>query len=146
VVIDAQTEENGTTPLQFAAFEGRLETARLLINAYRERDKIKEIDARDHENTSTLQYAALGIQEDMNREVAELLVEKGADPYQLMDGDVSLMDIAAVVGNSAMVEYCLEKTHDREDEASVIRSAIRLARSEGCANIVIILQSRYEML
>ena len=37
VVIDARTEENGTTPLQFAAFEGRLETARLLINAYRER-------------------------------------------------------------------------------------------------------------
>ncbi len=142
VVIDARTEETGITPLQCAAHEGHLEVVSLLINAYEKLGKIKEIDLHDKEGTSTLQYAASGIKEDMNREVAELLVEKGADPYQLMDGNVSLMDIAAVVGNLAMVEYCLEKIHGREDEESVIRSAIRLARSEGRANIVIILQSR----
>ena len=42
VEIDAQTEENGTTPLQFTALEGRLETARLLINAYRERQNKRD--------------------------------------------------------------------------------------------------------
>jgi hypothetical protein len=145
VMIDAQTEESGTTPLQFAAFEGRLETVRLLINAYKDRGKIKEIDTRDDERTSTLQYAALGIQEAMNREVAELLVKEGADPYQ-MDGDISLMDMAAVAGNSAMIEYCLEKVYNRENEASIIWSAINLAKSKSHMNIVVILQSRYEAL
>ena len=149
VEIDARTEENGTTPLQFAALEGRLETARSLINAYKDRKKIQEIDAYDNERTSTLQYAALGRQENRNREVAELLEEAGADPFQ-MNEDVSLMDIAATSGNLAMVEYCLEKMYSRESDKSVIKSAIKsaidLARGEEKTRIVIMLQIRYESL
>jgi hypothetical protein len=45
----------------------------------------------------------------MDQEVAKLL-EAGADPFQ-MNEDVSLMDIAAVSGNLAMVEYVREPLH-----------------------------------
>ncbi len=149
VVIDAKTEANGSTPLQFAALEGRLETVRLLINTYKDMKKIQEIDAYDDERTSTLQYAALGRQENRNRAVAELLEEAGAAPYQINE-DVSLMDIAAVSGNLAMVEYCLEKMYSCESDRSVIKSAIKsainLARGEENTRIVIMLQIRYESL
>ncbi len=61
VVIDARTEENETTPLQFAAYDGHLEAAERLINAYKVRDKIRDIDAPDRQQgTSALQYAAFG--------------------------------------------------------------------------------------
>ena len=145
VVIDARTKEVGTTPLQFAAHGGHLESAKLLINAYKEKGKISAIDAKDDQNTSTLQYAALGMQEDMNREVVELLVEEGADPSQ-MDGDISLMDMAAVAGNSAIIEYCLENVFNHKNEKSIILSAIKIAKRKGHMHIVVMLQSRYEAL
>jgi ankyrin repeat protein len=145
VAIDARIEDIGTTPLQFAAHGGHLESVRLLIDAYKTKEKISEIDTRDNQNTSTLQYAALGIQEDMNREVAELLVKAGADPLQ-MDGDISLMDMAAVAGNSAMIEYCMEKVFNHKNEKPIILSAIKIAKRKGHTHIAVMLQSRYEAL
>lgn len=118
---------------------------RLLVDTYKTKEKISEIDTRDDQNTSTLQYAALGIQEDMNRAVVELLVKEGADPLQ-MDGDISLMDMAAVAGNSAMVEYCMEKVFDQKNEKSIILSAIKIAKRKGHTHIIFMLQSRYETL
>ncbi len=146
VAIDAQTQEIGTTPLQFAAHGGHLESARLLIESYKEKGKMEKIDTKDKQNTSTLQYASLGIQEDRNREVAELLVKEGADPCQIDSEGISLMDMAAVAGNSAMIEFCLEKVFDHKDKKSIIRSAIKQAKRKGHTHIVVMLQSRYEVL
>ena len=90
--------------------EGRLETTKLLINAYKDMGRSKDIDSHNNERANMLQYTALVRQENMNQEVAKLLLEVGVDPFQ-MNEDVSLMDIAPVSGNLAMVEYTLEKMY-----------------------------------
>lgn len=145
VPMDVQTPGSGTTPLQFAAHGGHVEVVGQLINAYKKRNKIREINAKDSEGTSTLQYTALGTQEDMNREVAKLLVEEGADLLE-MDNDTSIMDMAAVSGNSAMVEYCMEEVFNKENEEAIVSSAMKIAGRKGHMHIVVMLQSRYDAL
>ncbi len=146
VEIDAQTADSGTTPLQFAAYGGYPEVVKLFVSAYKKNRKLEKIDSPDNEGTSTLQYASSGVQEDMNREVAELLVEAGASLDQLMEKEIPLMSIAAMVGNSAMVEYYLEKVFGQKDEEAIIRNAIRQAKRAEHAHIVVMLQRRYGAL
>ena len=146
VVIDAQTEENGTTPLQFAAFDGHLRAAEQLINAYKVRGKIGEINAPDQQGTSALQYAALGPRGGMNRGVAELLVAQGADPTQLSDNISPLVCLSASAGNFAMVEYWIEEIahtgrFSKEQEKAFIKRGIKLARRNRHTDIVTILQA-----
>ena len=146
VVIDAQTEENGTTPLQFAAFDGHLRAAEQLINAYKVRGKIGEIDAPDQQGTSALQYAALGPRGGMNRGVAELLVKERADPTQLSDNISPLVCLSASAGNFAMVEYWIEEIahtgrFSKEQEKAFIKRGIKLARRNRHTDIVTILQA-----
>mmetsp|Transcript_6345 Transcript_6345/g.14352 ORF Transcript_6345/g.14352 Transcript_6345/m.14352 type:complete len:154 (-) Transcript_6345:5834-6295(-) len=107
VVIDATTMENGNNPLHFAALEGRQEVAELLIDAYKQQNK--EIDMRDNQDMSALQYAASGPRENMNRKVAELLIKHGADPTQLLNNRSPLLSLSAVAGNFSMVEYWTEE-------------------------------------
>lgn len=148
VVIDARTQEAGTTPLQFAAYDGHLRAAERLISAYKERGKIGEIDVPDRQGTSALQYAASGPRDGMNREVAELLVAHGANPNQSWK-DCSLVDLSAMVGNLAMVEYWIEKIAGTEhilDDKAAIMSAIKIANRRGYTSIVTILQDYYKDL
>jgi hypothetical protein len=151
VVIDARTEENGTTPLQFAAYDGHLRAAERLISAYKERGKIKEIDARDKEGTSALQYAALGPRGGMNRDVAELLVAQGANPTQLSDNISPLVCLSASAGNFSMVEYWIEEIahtgrFSSDEDKDFIKRGIKLARRNRHTDIVIILQDYYKDL
>ena len=67
------------------------------------------IDAPDHEGASPLQYAAGGPWDGMNRGVAALLVAHGADPKQYLGKNITLVDLSAMAGNSAMVEYWIEE-------------------------------------
>ena len=151
VVIDARTEENGTTPLQFAAFDGHLGAAERLINAYKIKDKIEDIDAPDRQGTSALQYAAFGPRGGMNQGVAELLVAHGADPTQLLNNKSPLLCLSASTGNLAMVEYWIEEIaytgrFSREQEKDFIRRGIKLARRNKHTDIVIVLQDYYKDL
>ena len=131
--------------MQFAAFEGRLGVARLLIKAYKERSKIEEIDAPDRQGTSALQYAASGPRDGMNREVAELLVAHGADPGQLLYNKSPLLCLSASAGNFAMVEYWIEeiahagRVSNGEDK-DFIQRGIKLAKRHKHTDIATILQ------
>ena len=145
VVIDARTEENGTTPLQFAAYDGHLGAAESLISAYKSRSKIKDIDAPDRQGTSALQYAALGPRGGMNRGVAEFLVNQGADPTQLLNNKSPLLCLSSSAGNLAMVEYWIEEIaytgrFSREQKKDFITRGIKLARHHKHMNIVTILR------
>jgi hypothetical protein len=135
--------------LQFAALEGWLGVSRLLIKAYKERGKIKEIDALDNEGTSALQYAALGPSDGMNRGVAELLVAQGANPTQLWHNTSPLLCLSAVAGNVAMVEYWIEEIahtgrFSNDEDKDFIRRGIKLARRHKHTDIATILQAYYK--
>ena len=137
--------------MQFAAFEGHLKAAELLIKAYKERSKIKEIDARDKEGTSALQYAASGPRGGMNREVAELLVAYGANPTQLLNDRSPLLCLSAVSGNFAMIEYWLEEIahtgrFSNEEDKDFIERSIKLANRRKHTDIVTILQDYYKRM
>lgn len=149
VVIDAKTEDQyGSTPLHFAAYNGNLGAAKLLVRAYKQR-KMTTIDAHDHEGASPLQYAAGGPWDGMNRGVAALLVAHGADPKQYLGKNITLVDLSAMAGNLAMVEYWIEEIaytglFSEEEEKKLIKSALRLAKRKKHTDIVITLQSYYK--
>lgn len=154
VVIDAKTEDQyGSTPLHFAAYEGHAAAAKLLLNAYNKWEKMAEIDAPDSQGSSALQYAAGGPRDDMNRQVATLLVANGADPTQCSgkNNNITLVDFSAMCGNYAMVEYWIDEishtgrfTDDQDKE--LIKSAMRLARRNRHPDIAKMLKSYYEGL
>jgi Ankyrin repeats (3 copies) len=154
VVIDAKTEDQyGSTPLHFAAYEGNLGAAQLLVEGYKQRNKLSEIDAHDKEGASPLQYAAGGPWGGPNRDVAELLVANGADPKQCLgkNKNITLVDLSAMGGNFAMVEYWIEEIaytglFPEEEEKKLIESAMKLARRQKHSGIVTLLQRYYEDL
>jgi hypothetical protein len=153
VVIDAKTEDQyGSTPLHFAAYQGNLGTAKLLVRAYKQRN-MTTIDAHDNEGASPLQYAAGGPWDGMNRGVATLLVANGADPKQClgMNKNITLVDLSAMGGNFAMVEYWIEEiAHTRlfpdEEEKKLIKSAMKLAKRHQHTDIFITLQNYYKRM
>ena len=150
VKIDAPTLELGSTPLHFAAYAGSIEAAQLLIEGYRERNMLTQIDVRDQEGNSPLQCAALGPWDGMNRDVADLLVRNGADPMRKSD-NCTLVDMAAFRGNIAMIDYWLEEISgtDRmevEEDKKIIRSAYKLAKRRQQNEIANSLLHQYERL
>jgi Ankyrin repeats (3 copies) len=151
VVIDAKTEDQyGSTPLHFAAYEGHLGTAKLLVRAY-ERRKMTTIDAHDNEGASPLQYAAGGPRDGMNRQVATLLVANGADPKQCFGTNISLVDLSAIGGNFAMVEYWIEEIahtgrFPEDEDKKLIESAMKLAGRQKHTDIATMLQSYYKRM
>jgi Ankyrin repeats (3 copies) len=154
VVIDAKTEDQyGSTPLHFAAYEGNLGAAQLLVEGYKQRNKLGEIDAHDKEGASPLQYAAGGPWDGLNRDVAELLVANGADPKQCLgkDRDITLVDLSALNGNFAMAEYWIEEIvyaehFPKEEKKKLIERAMKLARRQKHTDIVATLQNYYDYL
>jgi hypothetical protein len=91
--------------LHFAAFEDNLDAAQLLVQGYKKRGKLSEIDARDSQGSTPLQYAAGGPWDGMNQGVAELLVDNGVDLKQCggKNKNLTLPDVSALGGNAAMV-------------------------------------------
>ncbi len=87
----------------------------------------------------------------MNQGVAELLVEQGADPTQLLNNKSPLLCLSASAGNLAMVEYWIEdiahtSRFSREQERDFIRRGIKLAKRNKHTDIVIILQAYYKKM
>jgi hypothetical protein len=88
----------------------------------------------------------------MNQGVAELLVDNGADLKQLLAGtNLNLLDLSALGGNVAMVEYWIEKMvrtglFTEEEEKKLIKRAMRLAKLEKHTGIVRTLKDSYECL
>jgi Ankyrin repeats (3 copies) len=154
VVIDAKTEdEYGSTPLHFAAYEGSLGAAQLLVEGYKKRGKLHEIDAHDDEGSSPLQYAAGGPWDGMNEGVAELLVANGADLMQCCgtENDITLGDLSAINGNHAMSEYWVgeiayAKILPKEEKRKLVKSAMRLAKRHKHTDIVITLEGYYKRM
>jgi Ankyrin repeats (3 copies) len=114
VVIDVRTKDQyGRTPLHFAAYEGNLGAAQLLVEGYKQRNKLSEIDAHDKEGMSPLQYAAGGPWGcGPNRDVAELLVANGADPKQCLGKDRNITLVGSV---SSQWQLCDGGVLDRRD-------------------------------
>jgi Ankyrin repeats (3 copies) len=154
VVIDAKTEdEYGSTPLHFAAYEGSLGAAQLLVEGYKKRGKLHEIDAHANEGMSPLQYAAGGPWDDMNRGVAELLVASGADPMQCCgtENDITLGDLSAINGNHAMVKHWIGEVartgrFTKEEKRKLVKSAMGLAKRHKHTSIITMLRDYYEEL
>jgi Ankyrin repeats (3 copies) len=156
VVINARNQDNGNTPLHFAAFEGYFEIVQLLVKAYKERGMLAEIDARDNLDMGALQYTArgprggiqrkYGVPKDyyMNRKVALLLIEEGANPTRLVNNRTSLVEIAAKSGNIAMVEYWIENIVHKghiDNDIEVLERAMTIAESSEQTDVVQTLQS-----
>lgn len=99
VPVDIQTQDNKSTPLHLAASRGHLDVVRLLV------DRDANPDITDSEGGGVLHYAAAGRKGEMNRDVIEYLVAKGADFKKTMNPNTSMLDMAVLAGNIPVIEY-----------------------------------------
>jgi hypothetical protein len=91
-------DENGQTPLHWAAIHGRVDVARLLL------EHGADVNARDENGQTPLRWAAIHGHVD----VARLLLDHGADPsIRDRDGRTPL-DIARAMGHKELVRVIEE--------------------------------------
>ena len=99
IPVDTQTQDNKNTPLHLASSRGHLDVVQFLV------DQGANLNLVDNEEGSALHYAAAGRKGEMNREVIEYLIAKGADFKKTIDSGTAMLGIAVIAGNMPVVEY-----------------------------------------
>jgi hypothetical protein len=99
ISVDIRTQEDNSTPLHLAASRGHLDVVEFLVT------QGANPNITDSEGGSALHYAAAGRKGEMNRDVIEYLVAKGADFKKTMNPNTSMLDMAVFAGNIPVIEY-----------------------------------------
>ncbi len=99
VSVDIQTKDSKNTPLHLASSRGHLDVVQFLEKHG------ANLNLVDNEEGSALHYAAAGRKGEMNREVIEYLIAKGADFKKTIDSGTAMLGIAVIAGNMPVVEY-----------------------------------------
>ena len=124
VAVDITTQDSKSTPLHLAASRGHLHVVRFLV------DHGADPKLLDGEGGSALHYAAAGRRGEMNRDVIEYLVEKGADLLRLAKKGFSPLSAAVCAGNIPVVEYWEDKYSNNQapEVDTLTEKALKIAR------------------
>jgi hypothetical protein len=132
------TTENGETPLILAAANGRVSTAKRLLNqAYEARD-FEYVQARDTKQATAMIYAA----ENGHEEVVRVLLDRRAKVDAPDSEGKSPLIRAATRGHSAVVKVLLEKGANYEKKDRAVLMAVDYAKANGHYDVVAILQAK----
>ncbi len=99
VPINIQTQNKKSTPLHLASSRGHLEVVEYLA------ENGADLNCVDYQENSALHYAAAGNYGEMARDIVHYLVGKGADFKKTTDPNITMLDMAVMVGSIPIVEY-----------------------------------------
>nr|WP_315026186.1 ankyrin repeat domain-containing protein [uncultured Chryseobacterium sp.] len=103
-----QVNENGFSPLILACYRGNVEVAKFLI------DHVKDVNYKSKEGT-----ALAGLAVKYNRELAESLLKKNADPNIADTTGYTPLFWAVKFGNKELVELLLRYKADQSKKDSM---------------------------
>lgn len=113
-------DEDGWTPLMYAARIGNLDLATFLI------DNGADLEAENHaEMTPYLWTAYAG-----HLEILKLLEEKGANKNKKNSFHESAIDIAAAMDQKEIVQYLLNNAADEDEKQAMAQNAIYLTKDK----------------
>ncbi|REC43405.1 ankyrin repeat domain-containing protein [Chryseobacterium pennipullorum] len=125
-----QTNESGFTPLILACYRGNVEVAEFLI------DHVKDVNYKSNEGT-----ALAGLAIKYNRNLAERLLKKNADP-NIADGTGSTPLFWAVkLGNKELIELLLHYKADKSIKDQMGMTPFEYALKTGKPEIINILKN-----
>ena len=124
---------DGFQPLGLACFFGRLEAARLLLDAGAEVNSA----SRNNQKVMPLHSAAAS----RSLEIARLLLDAGADPNARQNSDETPLQEAAANGQVALAELLLKHGAVIDAENTRGETALSLAQKAGHTEMVEFLQS-----
>jgi len=96
---DIQTYNNKSAPLHLASSRGHLDVVQFLV------DQGANLELTDSEGGTALHYAAAGRRGEINRDVIEHLVSKGADFLNKMKNNTFPLGLAVTSANLSVIEY-----------------------------------------
>ncbi|XP_047128763.1 transient receptor potential cation channel subfamily A member 1 homolog isoform X1 [Hydra vulgaris] len=131
----------GFTPLHNACTQGNIELLSYLFEVMENLDKSllpTLISRQNKEGQSFIHLAVLG----SYSAIVKLLLEKGCDVNQCMDGEETPLHIATVIGNIEIVEFLLLHGADVEKRNSIGRTALHKAADFGKYEILELLISK----
>ena len=99
VPVDIQTRNKKNTPLHLASSRGHLDVVEFLV------EQGADPNLADSKGSSALHYAAAGRQGEMNRDVIEYLVARGADFKKKKKNNAFPLGLAVFSCNIPIVEY-----------------------------------------
>ena len=124
ITVDITTQNDKSTPLHLAASRGHLDVVRFLV------DHGADPKLTDSDEGSALHYAAAGRRGEMNRDVIEYLVDKGADLLRPAKNGFSPLSAAVFAGNIPVVEYWEDKYSNSQapEVDTLTEKALKIAR------------------
>ena len=126
-------DDDGYTPLHYAAYFGHLDAARYLVSLGAD---VHAVSLDPLRNTPLHAAAGSG-----HRELVRLLLEAGADLEARQTGDWTPLHAAAERGHAAVVALLLERGADRTAESVSGKTPLALAREKGHRAVVALLDA-----
>ena len=122
-------DDEGTTALMYAAWEGHVEVVRILAEQW-----VAEAgaDAQDDDGTTVLMWVALG----GDVEMARILLDKGADIHAQNNSSRTVLMYGARGGDVEVVRFLLENSADLNAQDTSDQSALMYAAWGGDVEVV----------
>ncbi|MCP5369897.1 MAG: ankyrin repeat domain-containing protein [Rickettsiaceae bacterium] len=131
----------GNTPLHLAAYSGNVEIFKKILIAVEQAEKMtpEHLNSRNKEGNTSLHAAVSArteVNQEVNQELVDLLLNKGADPTIKNNGGNTPLHLASLCGNKKIVDLLIDKEVDLNIQNTDGNTPLHLASLLGYKEVV----------